>query len=224
LESEYDGNYYYNACRTPLRLGVDYLINGKSKAKTAVNKMNIWLLTSVSENVKKISNGYKLNGDEIYQWNDTTFIGPFTVGAMCDKNNQNWLNKLYKELVVQNNINNGDYYSNTIKLLSLIVISGNYWIPEQSSLSIKEIGKREEGIVVYPNYTKEIINFKFDSDLIHSKNISTVITDVSGKVLMKPTEIKYPYQLDISFLEKGLYFLSITIDNHRVVSKKIIKR
>ena len=144
LEGEYDGNYYYNACRTPFRLGIDYLINGEVKAKNAVKKINSWLLESVNERVNRISNGYKLNGDKIYNWNDATFIGPFAVGAMSDVSNQNWLNKLYKELVSENNINSGDYYSNTIKLLSMIVLSGNYWVPDQGVLSINELKKIKE--------------------------------------------------------------------------------
>ena len=33
LESENGGNYYYNSCRTPWRISMDYLINGNEDAK-----------------------------------------------------------------------------------------------------------------------------------------------------------------------------------------------
>jgi endo-1,4-beta-D-glucanase Y len=128
LESIYDGSYYYNACRFPWRIGTDYLITGDNRAKTAVTKINRWLITASDKNVEKISNGYKLDGTPIYNWNDATFIAPFAVGAMADSSNQDWLNDLYEELI-NNSIQDGDYYSNTIKLLSMIVISGNYWNP-----------------------------------------------------------------------------------------------
>jgi endoglucanase len=130
LEDIYDGDYYYNACRFPWRIGTDYLISGDSRAKAALNKINSWLISSTSGNINKISNGYRLNGTPVYNWNDATFLGPFTVGAMADITNQSWLNKLYQELITNNDLQDGDYYSNTLKLLSMIVISGNYWNPD----------------------------------------------------------------------------------------------
>jgi endoglucanase len=130
LEDIYDGDYYYNACRFPWRIGTDYLINGDNRAKLALNKINSWLINSTSGNILTISNGYRLNGTPIYNWNDATFIGPLTVGAMTDITNQNWLNMLYEELITNNDLQDGDYYSNTIKLLSMITISGNYWNPD----------------------------------------------------------------------------------------------
>ena len=49
---------------------------------------------------------------------------------MADVTGQDWLNALYDELLNHNDITAGDYYSNTLKLLSMITISGNYWNPE----------------------------------------------------------------------------------------------
>lgn len=130
LEDTYDGDYYYNACRFPWRVGNDYLLSSDSRAKGAITKINTWLKNVTSGNVKAISNGYQLNGTPINNWNDATFVGPLAVGAMADVTSQDWLNALYSELVNNNDINDGDYYSNTIKLLSMITISGNYWNPE----------------------------------------------------------------------------------------------
>ncbi len=140
LEGPYDGDYYYNACRVPWRLGTDYLLHGELRAKTAVNNINNWLVGATGANVGNISNGYILDGTAIYNWNDATFIGPFAVGAMADVGQQAWLNDLYTELVVNNPLSGGDYYSNTLKLLSMIVLSGNYWTPSfpscQSSMPL----------------------------------------------------------------------------------------
>ncbi|MDO5981216.1 glycosyl hydrolase family 8 [Flavivirga spongiicola] len=133
LEGIYDGSYYYNACRFPWRISTDYLITGDNRAKTVITKLNTWLATSTSGNVNNISNGYNLDGTKIFTWNDVTFVGPFAVGAMTDINNQTWLNNLYENLISQNDLVDGDYYSNTIKLLSMITISGNYWAPDYSS-------------------------------------------------------------------------------------------
>ena len=40
LESEHDGNFYYNACRTPWRISMDYLVNGNADALKFANALN----------------------------------------------------------------------------------------------------------------------------------------------------------------------------------------
>jgi len=125
LEDTYDGAFYYNACRVPWRLGVDYLLTNDTRAHTALGKINTWMSTV---SLESISNGYLLDGTALYTWHDGTFIAPLCVGAMLDTDNQTRLNSLYEELH-QTNIDDEDYYANTLKLLSLITISGNYWNP-----------------------------------------------------------------------------------------------
>lgn len=130
LEGEYDGDYYYNACRFPWRIGTDYLVSGDVRAQKAVNKLTKWIDTSTEGDPSMLSNGYELDGTAIYEWNNATFIAPFAVGAMADKDNQEWLNSLYGQLSPYDKLStDSDYYTNTIKLLSMIVISGNYWSP-----------------------------------------------------------------------------------------------
>jgi len=139
LEGENDGFYYYNSCRVPFRITTDFLINNDDRAINAIQKINHWLVISTNGVIENISNGYKLNGDKIYNWNDAAFIGPLTVGAMINVNNQDWLNKLYEDLIINNDIAKNGYYENTLKLLSLLVVSGNYWVPVAEEL--KYLGK-----------------------------------------------------------------------------------
>lgn len=131
--SSNDGDYYYNACRNAWRLGVDYLLNGETKALNAVKKLNTWLATSNTNDASKISNGYKLDGTELNTFNDATFVGPLTVGGMLDSSRQNCLNSLYSTLYCTSNLS-GNYYADTIKLLSLLSISGNYWAPPKEKI------------------------------------------------------------------------------------------
>ena len=122
LEGDHDGHYYYNACRFPLRIGTDYLVSGDNRPKNAVNAINGWLSNTA---VGDISSGYELDGTAINTWHDAAFIGPLTVGAMAS-GDQERLDALYEELQT---LNSDYYYSDTLKLLSLIVVSGNYWNP-----------------------------------------------------------------------------------------------
>jgi len=47
---------------------------------------------------------------------------------MIDSKNQQWLNDIWDYLIAFK-LKDFDYYDNTIKLLDMIIISGNYWKP-----------------------------------------------------------------------------------------------
>lgn len=128
LESPYDGNYFYNACRGPWRLGIDYLMSGDSRAKTALDRINTWIKTKTNGNPVNIGAGYYLNGNDIpgNSYYSAAFVGPFAVGAMVNTVNQTWLNNLYAHLLSLQ-LRSYKYYDNTLKMLSLIVLSGNWW-------------------------------------------------------------------------------------------------
>ncbi len=125
LEGDYDGNFYYNSCRVPWRLTTDYLLYGDIRAKNAIYKINNWLISETGNNAANIHAGYLLDGTTIGNYNDICFQGAFTVSAMLS-DNQLWFNNIYNEMLSQN-INENDYFGNTLKMLYLITISRNYW-------------------------------------------------------------------------------------------------
>jgi len=217
LEDNTDGKYYYNACRDPWRLACDYLVNGEINAYNSVNKINYWLKNATSLNVGNISNGYSLNGTAMYSWNDATFLGPFTVGAMLDTN-QNWINNLYEELLNGNNISNGSYYSNTLKLLSMIVISGNYWAPD-CNISENQILKTQNKIHIYQDITNNIIHINLTSN---NENLKYSIIDINGKTKNEGIILNSFNSINIALYSSGMYFVSVIIGDD-VITKKIIK-
>lgn len=130
LESPYDGYYNYNACRVPWRIATDYLLYGAPRAKTMVDKINAWIRTTTKGNPDNISAGYTLDGDDIKgrYFEAMSFIAPFAVAAMVDQKNQVWLNKVWN-YTLNFTLDDFDYYDNSIKMLDMILLSGNYWAP-----------------------------------------------------------------------------------------------
>ena len=130
LESVYDGEYTYNACRVPWRVVTDYLLYGDERSKAFVQKINHWIRETTGNNTYNLSAGYTLAGNDIKGRNfeALSFITPFAVSAMVDKNNQQWLNSIW-DYTIQFKLKDFDYYDNTIKMLNMIIISGNYWKP-----------------------------------------------------------------------------------------------
>jgi endo-1,4-beta-D-glucanase Y len=134
LESRYDGYYNYNACRVPWRIATDYLLTGDRRSIEMVSRINKWIRLTTSDNPDNISAGYSLAGDDIRSRNyeALSFIGPFAVAAMVDPANQRWLNAIW-DYLVQFKLKDFDYYDNSIKMICLLILSGNYWAPSPPS-------------------------------------------------------------------------------------------
>jgi endo-1,4-beta-D-glucanase Y len=129
LEGQRDGWYAYNACRVPMRIGIDYLISGDPRAKQVLDRLNAWIKVSTGGQPNQILDGYQMDGTPTsYGADQMSFVGPFGVGAMVSADNQEWLNDIWDDVLARN-VNQQAYYENTIKLLSMLAMSGNWWNP-----------------------------------------------------------------------------------------------
>ncbi|MCG7407226.1 glycosyl hydrolase family 8 [Paenibacillus sp. ACRRX] len=126
IESEHDGHYHYNSCRTPWRITTDYLISGDNRALSQLNQLNSWIKAKTGNSPANIVDGYKLNGSNYGSYNSGAFHAPFGVSAMTNSSNQSWLNSVWTHVA---NSAAEEYYEDSIKLFSLIVMSGNWWTP-----------------------------------------------------------------------------------------------
>jgi endo-1,4-beta-D-glucanase Y len=130
LESKYDGVYNFNACRVPWHIGADFLVSGDPRAAAFLSRINKWIRTTTKDNPDNISAGYNLSGEDLPHryFEALCFICPFAVAAMSGPDNQQWLNKLW-DYIQHFKLKDFDYYDNTIKMLDMIILSGNYWTP-----------------------------------------------------------------------------------------------
>jgi hypothetical protein len=130
LESKYDGQYNFNACRVPWRIAADYLVSGDKRAAAFLAPINAWIRTTTKGNPDNISAGYDLSGTDLPHryFEALCFICPFAVSAMASPDNQEWLNKLW-DYITRFKLKDFDYYDNSIKMIDMIILSGNYWAP-----------------------------------------------------------------------------------------------
>lgn len=128
LENEKDGYYNWNACRTPWRIATDYILSGDTRALSQLTKLNSWIRTKTKNDPWEIKSGYKLDGTQLVSYGDLAFSTPFAVSAMISSINQSWLNQLWKDTSSEPT-SESNYFNNSIRLLSLIVVSGNWWTP-----------------------------------------------------------------------------------------------
>lgn len=130
LESEYDGSYNYNACRTYWRIGTDYIMNKEARAEEPIRTLNQWIISDTEGNPANIKSGYFLDGMPLPNRNytDITFSSPFLISAMADEEYQDWLNHLW-DYNLRPQTQSNYYFGNTIRLLNYITVSGNWWTP-----------------------------------------------------------------------------------------------
>ncbi|GKU77440.1 glycosyl hydrolase family 8 [Paenibacillus sp. L3-i20] len=133
LESEFDGAHNYNSCRTPWRIATDYLLTGDARAHDQLTSLNTYLKAK-HKTPAEIWSGYTLDGKKkLSEWDGgIDFTAPFMVSATIDSSNQQWLNDLWDyhtDAVNPTAVEWKYYYGNTIRLLSMIVVSGNWWSP-----------------------------------------------------------------------------------------------
>jgi len=128
LESVYDGAYNYNACRVPWRVGTDAILYGDKRALVMADNINAWIRQTTNGNPDNISAGYTLAGNDIKgrYFEAMSFIAPFGVSAMVDAKNQVWLNKMW-DYINKFDLDDFDYYDNSIKMIDILILSGNYW-------------------------------------------------------------------------------------------------
>jgi endo-1,4-beta-D-glucanase Y len=127
LENVTDGSYNYNAGRVPWRLGADALLNDDALSRFLVQNISHWIEASAGGDPLKIRAGYELNGEPLPEsdYFTTFFAAPMGVAAMSDPAQQEWLNSVYDSVYDKHE----DYYEDSINLLCMMVMSGNFWSP-----------------------------------------------------------------------------------------------
>jgi endo-1,4-beta-D-glucanase Y len=126
LEGPRDGQVGYNACRIPWRLATDWVASGDGRTRAALEKMVGWVEGKTGGDPGRIIDGYTLAGDDRGQGNQNAFEAPFAVAGIVGRAHQAWVDAAWRRLA-----SGGlrGYYGDSLQLLSMIVLSGNWWVP-----------------------------------------------------------------------------------------------
>jgi len=124
LEGKDDGNYSYNSCRVPWRIGLSAVYHDDPRAKKILSGMMTWVVKT-HPNPKTFKAGYNLDGKAVVKYEELAFTAPLVV-AMMSTQNQKWLDVGFDSIRRQH----ADYFSDTINMLSLLTLTGNYWLPK----------------------------------------------------------------------------------------------
>ena len=134
LETLHDGDFSYNACRTPWRLAISYVTLGRTDMLAALRKQASWIRTKTLGDPSRIKAGYivrnGVNGTNFVNFSDLPFTAPFAVNAMTGGSaGQTWLNSLWTSITGGDFAETEDYYGDSIRLQVLLTLAGDWWQP-----------------------------------------------------------------------------------------------
>jgi endoglucanase len=134
LETQHDGDYSYNACRTPWRLAMSYLVDGRTELLAAQQQTAAWIRATTGGVPTNIRAGYYVangsNGKAFVGYDDLPFTAPMAVNAMLGgAPAQTWLNSLWTSITGGDYKPVVDYYGDAIRLQVMLTVSGNWWAP-----------------------------------------------------------------------------------------------
>ncbi len=136
LEAATDGQYSYNSVRVPWHIGTDAALTGDAASKSQTQKITTWIRAKTGNNPGNVRAGYKLDGTATVNYLDPEFVATLGPAAMMDSANQSWLDKVWNYTAAAANTTVADaYYSASLMLHSMIVMSGNYWTPVGATAS-----------------------------------------------------------------------------------------
>jgi endo-1,4-beta-D-glucanase Y len=119
-----DGNYGYDAARTPWRVAVDYVWFGTPAAKAYLSKLVAW----VGNGISVVGDGYALSAASpavaLSTNHNSTFTGAFSCAAMAvsQARTEEYASALKA-------IKDNSYYEESLRALYMLLLSGNFAPP-----------------------------------------------------------------------------------------------
>lgn len=205
--------YSYDAARTPWRIVVDYLWYGSTDAKAYAKKSSDFVRVTLG-GTANIKDGYNQNGTASGQWHNGTFVGAFACAAMGG-DDQAHLDASYTDL---KNLNEPDsYFNHTLKTLYLLALTGNFYLPQNATLSNNDFELKKSTITLYPNPS----NDKFTVSAPEKSVIS--IISPQGNIISEQKTTSETTEINLANHSSGLYLIKITSDNKSITKKVILK-
>jgi endo-1,4-beta-D-glucanase Y len=150
--------YGYDACRNPWRMAQDVLWNNDASAKAICTKIAAYLNGRGSTG--NVGGPLNQDGSNYSGYaHNATFVSTFATAVM-GSTNQTLMNSMYAEVkntkdVIQNQTLSG-YFGNTLRCVSLFMMTGNFW--KYGTTSFQDINVRQATVNVPSTTTYDFQN------------------------------------------------------------------
>jgi endo-1,4-beta-D-glucanase Y len=116
--------FSYNSCRVPWRQAVAIVQYGVAGSRDVANKMVTWARAKYNDNPASMGADFSLDGTP-KGGGDNAFTSPMVAAGVTDAKHQAWLDKGWTYMKGSDL----GYYGGSITLMSMLAVSGNWWIP-----------------------------------------------------------------------------------------------
>lgn len=120
----------YNSCRVPWRQAVAVAHYGVPDSRAVVDRMVGWARAKYADDPTRMQAVFTLAG-AAKEPGDSAFTSPMVAAAIVDSRHQAWLDRGWSYMKSSGR----DYYGSSITLLSMLAVSGNWWIPSAGAAS-----------------------------------------------------------------------------------------
>ena len=204
--------YYYDAARTPWRIAVDYAWYGDTSGKVYAKKCSDFVRVTLG-GTANIKDGYNQNGTVTGQYHNATFVGAFACAAMAGED-QAHLDASYTDLKNLNEPN--AYFNHTLKTLYQFLLTGNFYLPSNATLSNATFTTNANEVLIYPNPSKGIFT------VVATEGAQVTITNMQGKIVVeKPIQTGNNF-VDMSQQAQGIYCMKITQQGQPIFKKIVL--
>ena len=120
--------YDYNSCRVPWRQAVAVAHYGVDGSRQLLTKMVTWASMKFANDPANFTAGFQLDGTPQagHDYGDAAFTAPIAAAGIANKSSQAWLDHGWSAM---KEVGGDDYYGGSITLLSMLLVSGNWWMP-----------------------------------------------------------------------------------------------
>lgn len=210
--------YYQNACRTPLRFIADWAHNERTEVKPFLNKILNWLKTETNNQPADILFGYNIEtGEPLFPDSvSMCFTAPLVAACIVDSSHQQYLNNGWSIISKSRE----HYYPDCLNLLSMLMISGNWWAPIESLPVDTVVPITSQKTLVKSKIAIKNLNktIQIVTDGINLKSEDLLLVTLSGKKVKMPLNkiSKGHWMVDLSSMAKGNYILKISTEGTKL--------
>ncbi len=194
------GYFSFDAIRAPYKQSMDFIWHGNQQAEAWAKKLTTW---AYGFGVKKIVDGFNLNGTTAGSNHNMATVGSMAVAAMA--NTQEVLDAFANEVIT---LKDDYWYSGYLGNLYLLSLSGNMWTPEIIASQVntnRSKGKLDPGVQLK-------ISIKVNRGIAISglpQNCMITLNSLSGKKAFSVFTADRSTSVNINSLQGGCYVLSI---------------
>lgn len=206
------GYFSFDAIRAPYKQTMDFLWHGNEKAGAWAKKLTTW---AHGFGVKKIVDGFQLNGTTAGSNHNMAVVGSMAVAAMA--NTPEVLDAFAKEVIT---LKDDYWYSGYLGNLYLLALTGNMWTPEILASRPKTHQVRKNVSNVQLKISKKANRCLSVSGLPQNSKIT--FSSLSGQRAFSASNVNDNSVIHINSLQGGCYIMTLCDQQGRKLDARMI--